>query len=506
MRVANLKQLSLCGAAMLALLSTGAPAPAADRDSTNVVSQGSDVLTLDPMLDTSPISLNVFRNIFDALTRIAADGSVAPQLAESWTTSEDTKTWEFKIRSGAIFHNGQPVTAEDVVWSYQRLASETKSPVRTYINKVKSVELSSPDTVKFTLSEPFAPFDRQVSLISILPKQAFEQIGAAKFALEPVGSGPFKVVRWVKDDQIELAAFDKYWGGAPRIKTLVFKPVPSATTRAAALSSGELDVVPILPPALVDALGARKGLHVEKVASNKVVVSGIYDVNNPALSDVRVRQAIELAIDRNAITTRLLRGLGKPSGEIVAPVTFGYSSDIKPTAFDQARAKKLVAESGYKGEKLILQYPNNNLAFGDEVAQAIANYLGQVGIKIELQGMEYSAFFPLWANRKLNSLHLFAYGPSIMDADQMIGSLYDKTGRVYWQNPKVQELAEKQRGERDKDKRKALIAEILKLSQENVPYAPLYDEMHAYGISDRIKWQPRPDERLLFKDAEIAKK
>ncbi|AMN44043.1 ABC transporter substrate-binding protein [Rhodoplanes sp. Z2-YC6860] len=505
MSVSTLKRLSIFGAAALAFLALDAPAPAADRDSTLIVSQGSDVLTLDPMLDTSPISLNVFRNIFDALTRIAADGSVAPQLAESWTTSEDTKTWDFKIRSGALFHNGQPVTAEDVVWSYQRLANETKSPVRTYINKVKSVEAVGSDTVRFTLSEPFAPFDRQVSLISILPKQAFEQIGAAKFALEPVGSGPFKVVRWVKDDHVELAAFDKYWGGAPKIKTLVFKPVPSAPTRAAALSSGELDVVPILPPALVDVLGSRKGLRVEKVSSNKVVYLG-FDVNNPALSDVRIRQAIDLAIDRNALTSRLLRGLGKPSGQIVAPVTFGYSPDIKPTGFDQARAKQLVAESGYKGEKLILQYPNNNLAFGDEVAQAIANYLGQVGIKVELQGMEYSAFFPLWANRKLNSLHLFAYGPSIMDADQIIGSLYDKTGRVYWLDPKVQDLAQQQRGERDKDKRKALIAEILKLSRANVPYAPLYDEMHAYGISDRVKWQPRPDERLLFQDAEIVKK
>ena len=144
MFVSRLKHLSIHGAAALAFLATGAPAPAADRATTIVVSQGSDVLTLDPMLDTSPISLNVFRNIFDALTRIEADGSVAPLLAESWTTSEDTKTWEFKIRSDAKFHNGQPVTAEDVVWSYQRLASETKSPVRTYINKVKSVEAVGP--------------------------------------------------------------------------------------------------------------------------------------------------------------------------------------------------------------------------------------------------------------------------------------------------------------------------------------------------------------------------
>ena len=464
------------------------------------MSQGSDVLTLDPMLDTSPISINVFRNVFDALTRIGADGAVVPLLAESWTASEDTRTWEFTIRANARFHDGAPVTVDDVVWSYQRLAGEQKSPVRTYINKVKSVEAAGPGKVRFTLSEPFAPFDRQVSLISIIPRRAFEEIGAAKFALAPVGSGPFRVVRWVKDDRVELAAFDGYWAGAPKIKTLVFRPVPSETTRAAALSSGELDVVPILPPALVNSLSSRKGLKIEKVASNKVVYVG-FDVKNPLLADLRIRQAIDLAINRDALTTRLLRGLGKPSGQVVAPVTFGYAPDIQPTPFDPARAKQLVAASGYKSEKIVLQYPNNNLAFGEEVAQAIANYLGQVGINVELQGMEYSAFFPLWANRKLNGLHLFAYGPSVMDADLIIGSLYDSSGRVYWTDPRIDKLAQQQRGERDPDKRRALIAEILKLSRDNLPYAPLYNEIHAYGIQERVNWTPRPDERLFFQDA-----
>jgi peptide/nickel transport system substrate-binding protein len=501
-RRAFLPGMALTGAALIAARPF---AGFAADNNTIVVSQGSDVLTLDPMLDTSPIGVNVFRNVFDALTRIEADGSVTPLLAVSWSASEDTKTWEFTIRTNAKFHDGQPITADDIVWNYKRLLGEMKSPVRSYISKLTSVEVSAPNTVRFVLSEPFAPFDRQVSLISIISKRAFEEIGAAKFALAPIGSGPFKVVRWVKDDRVELAAVNDYWAGAPKIKTLIFKPVPSETTRAAALSSGELDVVPILPPALVASLGNRRGLRIERVASNKVVYVG-FDVKNPLLSDVRIRQAVDLAIDRNALSSLLLRGLGKPSGQVVAPVTFGYATDIEPSPFDPARAKQLVAASGYKGDKIGLQYPNNNLAFGEEVAQAIANFLGRVGINVELQGMEYSAFFPLWANRKLNSMHLFAYGPSIMDADLIIGSLYDSSGRVYWTDPKVDQLAKQQRSERDKDTRRALIGEILKLSKEAVPYAPLYNEIHAYGVQDRIKWTPRPDERLFFQSAEIVQK
>jgi len=320
--------------------------------------------------------------------------------------------------------------------------------------------------------------------------------------LTPVGAGPFKVVAWKKDDRVELEAFAEYWGGAPKIRKLIFRPVPSESARAAALASGELDVVPILPPALVDNLGSRPGISVQRVASNKVVYLG-FDVNNPLLSDIRVRKAIDMAVDRNAISQRLLRGLGKPSGQVIAPVTFGYAADINPTAFDAKQAKEMLAQTSYRGERIVLQYPTNNLAFGQEVAQAIANYLANIGINVELQGMEYSAFFPLWANRKLNGLHLFAYGPSIMDADLVLGSLYEKTGRLYWIDPQVQDLIQKQRAEADPARRRAIIGEILKLSARNLPYAPLYNEIHAYGIQNRVKWLPRPDERLYFQSAEI---
>lgn len=477
--------------------------PAGAADKTINVAQASDVLTLDPMLDTSPISINVYRNVFDALTRIGPDGKVEPLLATSWQASDGGKTWEFSIRPNVKFHDGTTLTVQDIVWNFKRLATEEKSIVRTYISKVKDVEAVGNDKVRFTLIEAFAPFDRQMSLISIIPRKAFEELGPQRFSLSPVGSGPFKVVRWVKDDRLELEAFADYWGGAPKVKTVIFRPVPSESARASALVSGELDIVPILPPAMVDSLSQRQNVKVVKVPSNKVVYLG-FDTNNPLLSNLKVRQAIDLAIDRKALTSRLLRGLGVPAGEVLAPVTFGYSDDIKPTEYNVARAKQLVSESGYKGEKIVLQYPTNNLAFGREVAQAIANYLGAVGINVELQGMEYAAFFPLWGQRKLNGIHLFAFGPSIMDADLVLSSLYDKNGRVYWIDPQVQDLLVQQRAETDSDKRRALICQIMRLSADNLPYAPLYNEVHAYGVSSGVTWTPRPDERLFLQQADTT--
>lgn len=480
-----------------------APAPAVAQSGSLVVAQSSDVLTLDPSLDTSPISLNVFKNIYDQLTEIAADGSVVPLLASSWEASENATVWTFTIRTDAKFHDGSPVTVDDVIWTFEKIRADSKSPVRAYLIRVRSVEKIAPDKVRFTLAAPFAPFNRQVSLISILPKNAYEQRGTG-FAQNPIGSGPFKVVRWIKDDRIELEAFADYYGGSPKIKTIIFRPVPSEAARAAALSSGELDIVPQLPPALVERLGSRGRARVAKVESNRVVYLG-FDVTNPVLTNVKLRQAIDMAIDRKAITTRLLRGLGKPVGQVVAPTTFGYDASIVPTAYEVETARRLVKESGYNGEKILFQYPNNRIAFGEEVAQAVAGYLNTVGINVEMQGMEYSAFFPLWTGKKLNGMHMFAFGPSIMDAELPLGSLYE-TGpaRSYWTNAKVNELVAQQRAESNPEQRKELIGQVWQLSREHVPYVMLYIEIQAYGIKHGVKWAPRPDERLPFKDAELG--
>jgi peptide/nickel transport system substrate-binding protein len=490
----------------IAALALGAGLPAigtAREAGTLVVAQSSDALTLDPSLDTSPISLNLFKNIYDQLTDIASDGSVGPLLATSWQASSDATVWTFTIRTDARFHDGSPVTADDVVWSFQKIRADAKSPVQAYLTSVKAVEKVADDKVRFTLTAPFAPFDRQVSLISILPRKAYEERGAS-FAQSPVGSGPFKVVRWVKDDRIELESFAGYFGGAPKIKKLIFRPVPSESARAAALSSGELDIVPILPPALIPALEAKRDIKIERVASNRILYLG-FDVTNPVLASEKLRQAINHAIDRNAIVTRLLRGLGKPEGQIVAPVTFGYDASVKPAAYDTELAKHLVQESGYTGAPIPFQYPNNRYAFGQEVAQAVAGYLQAVGIKVDLQGMEYSAFFPRWTGRKLNAMHMFAFGPSIMDAELPLRSLYE-TGpaRAYWSSPEVNRLIVAQRAEADPAKRKGLIGQVWKLSQQHVPYAILYNEIQAYGIRDGVKWRPRPDERLLFHSAEVS--
>ena len=481
-------------------LACGSRVLAADGDRI-VVAPSSDVITLDPSQDTSSVGVTVlFKNVYDQLTDIGADGSVVPQLASSWETSADAKTWTFRLRRDAVFHDGEPVTADDVVWSYTKIMADGRSPVRVYLTKVKSVEKAGDDAVRFELTEPFAPFDRQVSLISVLPRKAYEAAGARAFATSPIGSGPYRVVRWVKDDALELAANPRYWGGAPRVPSLVFRPVPADAARAAAMLSGQVDVVPLLPPALIQRLESRPGVTLTRVESNRVLYLGL-NTGHPILSDLRVRRAIDMAVNRDAITDRLLHGMGRPAGQVVAPVTFGHDPAVKPTAFAPDEARRLLKEAGYSGEPLPLTYPRNRYAFGEEVVQAVAGGLKEVGIATELQGLEYTAMFPLWANRKLSAIHLWAFGPSIMDADLVINYLYAPNAAGYWIDPEVQTLIAAQRAEADKTKRRALIGQIWRRSQENVPYVPLYVEVQAYGVNPKLAWSPRPDERLTFATA-----
>ncbi|MCC7347543.1 MAG: hypothetical protein IT538_09125 [Variibacter sp.] len=484
----------LLGAAMAAAATQASARGSAEQIT---VAQSSDVLTLDPSQDTSPISLNAFKNIFDQLTDIAADGSVAPQLATAWEASPDNTVWTFTLRTDAKFHDGKPVTAADVAWSYTKIMADGRSPVRTFVGAIKEVEVVAPDKVRFTLKSSFAPFHRQVSLISVLPRAAYEAMGAARFSQQPIGSGPFKVVRWVKDDRLVLDANAEYWGQVPRIKQVVFRPVPAEPARAAGLLSGELDVVALLPPPMIRRLQTARDVRVQTVASNRVLYLG-FDVNTPPLNNVKLRQAIDCAINREAITGRLLQGLGKPEGQVVAPVTFGYDPTIQPTAYDPARARQLLRESGYAGERVRFQFPNNRYAMGSEIAQAVGGFLREVGINVELEGMEYSAFFPLWTGRRLNAMHMFAFGPSIMDAELAMNSLYEAGSRAYWQLPEIDALVKRQRGETDPERRKAIISQIFRRSQQEAVYAVLHHEVQAYGIANGLQWSPRPDERLVF--------
>jgi peptide/nickel transport system substrate-binding protein len=477
--------------AAAAILAAGALHAAAAGGQLSIALQG-DFPSLDASKDSSPIGYNVRLNVYDSLTEIAADGSVAPRLATKWQPSDDAKVWTFTIRDGVKFQDGEPLTVDDVVWTYQKILDDKTSPVRTWVSIVDKVEKVDEHSVRFTLKRPFGIFDRQTTYVFILPRKAYEKMGEQAFAQKPIGSGPYKVKEWRKDDRLVLEANHDYWRGEPALETGIFRPIPSEASRAAALLSGDVDIVPVLPASLLAQVRNAAGLKVGTANSFRVMFLG-FNVNFGELGDLKLRQAIDKAIDRKALTAQLLRGIGSPAAQIVPPVDFGYDAALQPTTYDPEAAKALVKQSGYKGEPIPFQYPSNNLAMANEVAQAIAGYLSAVGIKVELQPMEYTAFFPEWAHRKMKGMYFFAFGSSMFDADSSMVGLYEEGSRIYQPLPEIDKLAKEQRSQTDPEKRKAIFANIFKLSQEKLPYVPLYNEMQAYGVRDGIKWTPRPD-------------
>jgi peptide/nickel transport system substrate-binding protein len=491
MRTLRIAAMTAAGAALATLLAMSGGGAQAAPNAITVALPG-DFPTLDPSKDTSPLGFNYRLNVFDALTELQRDGKLNPRLAESWTFSTDLTEWTFKLHQGVKFHDGSPFSADDVVFTINRIKADNTSPVRTFIKLVDKVEKIDDYTVRFKLTQPYGIFHRQISYVNLMSKTYFDKVGDQGYAAKPVGTGPYKMVRWVKDDRMELEANPDYWRGAPAIKRATLRPIPSEASRAAALASGEVDLVPALAPSSIDQLKSNRDLDVNTAPSFRVIFVA-FNVNKPPLDNPKIREAIDVAIDRSAITDKLLRGLGKPTGVMVPPMNIGYEPSFRPVAYNPEKAKKLVNEARYDGTPITIQYPNNNIVMANEVVQAIAGYMTAAGLKVEIKPMEFTAFFPLWLQSKLDSMYFFAFGSTQYHAESILTTMYEDGSHAYKVDMEIDALLKKQRTITDPAEQTKVLAAALRKSNENRYHLPLYDEMQAYGAKKTVSYSPWPD-------------
>ena len=290
-----------------------------------------------------------------------------PRLAESWTFSPDLTEWTFKLRQGVKFHDGSPFSADDVVFTINRIKADATTPVRTFIRLVDKVEKVDDHTVRFKLIQPYGIFHRQISYVNMMSKTYFEKVGDQGYATKPVGTGPYKLVRWVKDDRMELEANPDYWRGAPAIKRATFRPIPAESSRTSALLSGEIDLVPALPPSLIEQLRSNRDLAVDTAPSFRVIFIA-FNVNKAPLDNPKVREAIDVAIDR--------------AGHHRQAAARPRQADRDHGAADEHRLRPLVQAGGlrcaegeeapgrgggYNGTPIAIQYPSNNIVMANEV-------------------------------------------------------------------------------------------------------------------------------------------
>lgn len=451
-----------------------------------------DPTSMDPVKTGSLVVLSVFFNTFDQLTKITADGSLEPKLATKWTPNADMTSWDFTIRDGVTFTNGEQLTADDVVFSFSRILQDPTSENFGYLSSLKSVEKVDEHTVRFNMKAPFSAFPRNTSLISIVPDQAYATMGPEAFAAAPVGSGPFKFEKIQRGVAYDLVRNDSYWGEPAKLDAVSLVPVASDESRVNGVLSGSLDVAQI-SPAQVESVKGSGAANVQSELSNGVVFLGMNSTAGVLTND-KVRRAIGLAIDKDAIVETVLSGLGDPATQMLAPSVEGFVSGLSDGGYNPDGARKLLAEAGYNGETIDFEYAlDGRIPLSGEIAQAIQGYLASAGINANLVGADQSSHTLKIRNRQLKGIYLNTWAPSTVDGDLPLTDFYEKAGNNnYAQDPKSAELAVKQRGVEGQE-RLQVFNELLAHSNDQGYFIPLYVPATNFAVDQKLDWTQRAD-------------
>ena len=439
---------------------------------------------------TAPPQITPFGMLYaihDALVRPYPGQKMGPSLAESWEESEDGLTYQFKLRPGLKFHNGDPLTTEDVKFSFERYQG---AGAQTLKDHVQEIEIADPLTVRFHLKAPWPDFMTFYGTTAtaagiVVPKKYLTEIGDDGFKKHPVGAGPYKFISNKPGVEVELEAYPGYWRRVPNIKTLVMRSVPDATTRALMLKTGEADMAYALDG--VDAEGLRSDPGVQIVATKHASIFWIefteqWDPKSP-WHDQRLRLAVNYALDRQRINEAACLGFCPPAGVIV-PRVMDFALQVEPMPYDLPKAKQLLAEAGYP----------NGLDAGEfaanpgfpTVADALVNDLNAAGIRVRQRQMERAAFYADWGAKKLRGLFMVGAGNSGNAATRVEAFIQSKGAYAYGGYPDIDELFQQQAGERDRAKREALLYKIQQLTIDRVMYAPVMDLRALMGVGPRI--------------------
>jgi peptide/nickel transport system substrate-binding protein len=444
----------------------------------------------DPAEHTGIITLMmVLYAVHDAMVKPMPGNAMAPSLAESWTVAKDGLSYDFAIRKGVVFHNGDPLTAEDVKFSFDRYRGAAAKLLK---DRVAAVDIVDPFHVRFRLKEPWPDFPTFYASPAtgagwIVPKKYVEKVGDEGFKKAPVGAGPYKLTSFNPGVELVLEAHERYWRKSPAVKRLVWKVVPEDVTRLAMLKRGEADIAYSLRGTLGEEVKRTSGLKLVStvVSATQWLDFGPlqWDPKSP-FHDRRVRLAAALAFDRNAINQAETLGFSKPTGSII-PSAFTYALAIPPYPYDPPQAKRLLAEAGYP----------NGFDAGDyacdvsyaSVAEAIANYLAAVGIRTKVRPMERAAFLGQWKDKKIRGLLQSGAGGH-GNAATRIQNYFVKEGLYAWGSyPEIDDLYVQQARELDPKRREALLHQIQKLAHDRVMQAPLWELGFLNAIGPRVE-------------------
>ena len=421
--------------------------------------------------------------LHDAVVKPLPGNAMTPSLAESFTASEDALTYDFVLRSGTTFHNGEPVTAEDVKFSFERYRGSSAKLLKDGVAAVEAVDARH---VRFKLKEPWPDFLTYYASATgagwIVPKKYVEKVGEAAFKNAPIGAGPYKFVSFAPGVELVMEAYERYWRKIPSVKRIVFKVIPEETTRMAALKRGEVDIVYAINGELAKEVRATPGLTLKPVYPPGpfwLYFPEQWDPKSP-WHDERVRRAANLAIDRKTINEALTLGYSKLTNSII-PDSFDFAWKAPEPVFDRAKAKQLLAEAGHPDGFDAGEYSCD--ASWANLGEAVVDNLRAAGIRVRLRPLERAAFFEAYGNKKLKNIVQGASGAFGNAATRLAAFIVKGGAFAYGSYPELDDLFQKQTTELDPKRREAILHKMQQLVHEKAIYAPIWQLafMNAYG-------------------------
>jgi peptide/nickel transport system substrate-binding protein len=370
------------------------------------------------------------------------------------------------------------------------------------------VDILDDYTVRIITKKPCPYLDAELCLAgSMIAPKYLQEKGPVHLSTNPVGTGPYKLVRWIKDDQLVLEANENYWRGSPKIKRVIFRPIPEATTRVAGLQTQELDIIVNVPPHLMRLMDWKGRSFVSKAPSARVIFMGFNTLQGGPVADRRVRQAIAQAIDMETNIKKILGGNAILLGSPLTKNHFGYDPNVKPYAYNPEKAKKLLAEAGYpNGFDFVLNSPNGRYLNDKEMAEAVVGDLRKVGINASVRTPEWGILLSMMYSHNAYPAFLIGWGNTSFDADYTL-SPYFRTGQALseYSNPKLDALIDHGATTMDKKKRLKIYSQAAKVIKDDLPVAWVYQQIDIYGVNERVNWKARTDERLVAFDMSFKK-
>lgn len=519
--MAPTRRSTLLGALAAPLLASLPRHAAAQQPAAREVRVGftQDALTLDPANHRNRETQTVIRNIHDGLLTRDAEMRIRPEIAESFR-AVDATTYEFRLRQGIRFHSGDPLTAEDIKFTMDRLTRPNAmggqtSPRRDLVGPLAETVVVDERTVRLVLSQPWALLPAMLPFNEVVNRRQVERVGQEGMQTRPDGCGPFRLVDWRRGEAIILQRFAEYYGGSTEIPTagpaqvdrVIFRVLPENSSRVAALLAGEVDIINELPASAMRQVEASRNAQVMKVNGTRTFFVAMNNAKAP-FTDVRVRRALNHALDKAAIISRILANTATSLRGVMSPDAFAFNPDLPEYRHDMDRARALLAEAGVpQGTEMVI----DTTGATREIAEAIAALLSRTGLRVRAQVWEGAVLGPMWQNperRRERDMYLTSWGNGSLDpSDIMLPTL--KTGgrgnSAGFSNAEVDRLLDAAETEVDQEKRRAGYLRAQQIVSEQAPWIFLWLPQDLYGVSRRIEgWKPQADSRINLHRVRIA--